>query len=156
MESEFDTVRQSINNIQLRHQIRVTIHRGRGSRKLKKGMIIIMMMEIRNHLSGSGGGKWEWRGEKKSRERFRDLKLSFFSDCGSTGSISSVGPGIFFLSPCFSLLKFTLGLSLYHIRRERERERERDGDETGVICALKLVSPGVRLRRLPNVFRSES
>ncbi|KAF7837809.1 uncharacterized protein G2W53_006291 [Senna tora] len=34
-------------------------------------------------------------GEKRSRARLRDLKLSFFSDCGSTGSKSTVGPGIF-------------------------------------------------------------
>lgn len=33
-------------------------------------------------------------GEKRSSARFRDLKLSFFSDCGSTGSISKMGPGI--------------------------------------------------------------
>lgn len=38
------------------------------------------------NLSGSGGGNWEWIGEKRSRARFRDLKLSFLRDCGSTGS----------------------------------------------------------------------
>ena len=81
-------------------------------------MMIIIMKKRSNHLSGSGGGKWEWRGEKKSRDRFRDLKLSFFSDCGSTGSISSVGPGIFFLSPKTHTWLITI------INGERERERK--------------------------------
>lgn len=40
----------------------------------------------RIYLSGSGVKRREWVGAKRSCERLSDLRLSFFSDCGSTGS----------------------------------------------------------------------
>lgn len=38
------------------------------------------------YLSASGAKGREWVGAKRSRERLSDLRLSFFNDCGSTGS----------------------------------------------------------------------
>ena len=46
------------------------------------------------NASASGGGNWPWTGEKRSSARFRDLMLSFFSDCGSIDSASVVAAGI--------------------------------------------------------------
>jgi hypothetical protein len=38
------------------------------------------------YLSASGENRRERAGAKRSRERFSDFRLSFFNDCGSTGS----------------------------------------------------------------------
>lgn len=46
--------------------------------------------EFKEYLRGSGRGKWEWRGANRSSDRFRDLKLSFFRDCGSTATSDSI------------------------------------------------------------------
>lgn len=64
----------------------------------------------KTNASGSGGANWPWTGEKSSSDRLRDLRLSFFSDCASMGSISVVGAGIV----------LRLGFTLY---RDREKEK---------------------------------
>lgn len=72
-------------------------------RRNHKNLVKKMKIRIENwgskktNASGSGGGNWPWTGEKSSSDRLRDLRLSFFSDCASMGSISVVGAGIVLL-----------------------------------------------------------
>lgn len=65
------------------------------------------------NLSGSAGGNWPWTGAKRSRARLTDLRLSFFSDCGSTS--------VFKASIVISLTR----LGFLHEQSQSERERRR-------------------------------